>query len=92
MTHEQRCNGCNVLKHKRIQLACLEVSTHNTGLLMFPTLRLVFCSLPAKAASRVVLPDPGGPSSRVMRPGGIIALTSSKMLKCFVDDLINLSF
>ena len=67
-------------------------------LLLFPciekclTLRLLACSLPAKAASRVLLPDPGGPSRRVMRPGGMIALTSSRMLKCLVEDCMNLNF
>ncbi len=56
------------------------------------TLRLLVCNLPAKAASRVLLPDPGGPSRRVMRPGGMIALTSSRMLKCLVEDCTSLTF
>jgi len=38
------------------------------------------------------LPDPGGPSRRVMRPGGMIALTSSRMLKCLVEDCTSLTF
>ena len=56
------------------------------------TLRLLACNLPAKAASRVLLPDPGGPSRRVMRPGGMIALTSSRILKCLVEDCMSLNF
>ncbi len=56
------------------------------------TLRLLACNLPAKAASRVLLPDPGGPSRRVMRPGGMTALRSSRMLKCLVEDCMNLNF
>lgn len=56
-----------------------------------PTLRLVRCSFPARAASRVLLPEPGGPNSRVMRPGGMMALTFSRMLKCLVEGLISFS-
>ena len=42
----------------------------------------VFCIRPARALSRVDLPAPGGPRSRVMRPGLKVPLTSSRMQNC----------
>jgi len=37
---------------------------------------------PARALSKVDLPAPGGPRSKVMRPGLKVPLTSSRMQNC----------
>ena len=48
------------------------------------TLRPVPLSLPARAFRRVVLPEEGGPSSSVRRPGRMVPLRPLRMLMRFL--------
>ena len=51
-----------------------------------------FCSFPASAFKRVDFPEPGGPSSRQMRLGGMTPLTSSRTVNLRLSDLSSRSF
>ena len=62
-----------------VEWSCALQETQKAG--VRPTDMLLCSSLPAKASSKVDLPEPGGPSSRQILLGGMMPLTLSRMVK-----------